>query len=401
MNLVEDAHSIQDDLVELRRQIHRQPEVGLELPRTQERVLAALDDLPVSCVAGTGLSSVVAVLRGGRSTGRSVLLRADMDALPVREQTGLEFAAPGDAMHACGHDLHTTMLLGAAQLLSAHRESLAGDVVFMFQPGEEGYDGARHMIDAGVLDAAGGRVDAAFALHVTSSMFGGGVVATKPGPLMAAADILRVTVRGRGGHASAPHRAQDPIPAAAEMVTALQTLVTRTFDVFDPVVITVGAFHAGTQHNIIPDLAEFEATVRSFSPESQTRVADAAVRLCRGIAAAHGLQADVEWQTLYPATLNHADESRFVSELATEMFGAPRSVTMPVPMTGAEDFSRVIEAVPGSMAFLGACPPGADPATAPFNHSPVAVFDERVLQDGAALYAQFAAARLEAFVGAS
>lgn len=400
MALLDDARAMQDDLVYLRRQIHREPEIGLALPRTQERVLSALDGLEVTTTSGTDLGSVVAVLRGGRSTGRSVLLRADMDALPVSEKTGLEFAAGDGIMHACGHDLHTTMLVGAARLLSAHRESLAGDVVFMFQPGEEGYDGAARMIAEGVLQATGGQLDAAFALHVTSSMFTSGVVATRPGPLMAAADVLHVTVRGVGGHASAPHRASDPIPVAAEMVIALQTLVTRKFDVFDPVVVTVGSFHAGTQHNIIPDRVEFHATVRSFSRGAQAHIAEQAVQLCRGLASAHGLATDIEWETLYPVTTNSEFESHFVSELAEQMFGPDRSMIMQSPLTGSEDFSRVLESVPGAMAFLGACPADADPATAPFNHSPHAVFDEAVLSEGAALYAQFATSRLEALAGA-
>jgi hippurate hydrolase len=297
-------------------------------------------------------------------------------------------------MHACGHDLHTSMLVGAARLLSAHRDQLAGDVVFMFQPGEEGYDGARHMIDAGVLDAAGPRPEAAFFMHVTSAGFPSGTVAVRPGPMMSAADVLHVSVVGSGGHASAPHRAQDPIAVAAEIVTALQTLVTRQFDMFDPIVITVGSFHGGSRHNIIPDRAIFEATVRSFSPEHQQAISERALRLCRGIAEAHGLRADVEWQTLYPVTINDADQTGFLAATAADLFGEPATLMLPNPHSGSEDFSRVLAAVPGALAFLGATPPGADPETAPFNHSPLASFDEAVLPSGAALYARLALDRL-------
>jgi hippurate hydrolase len=386
---------MQDELVQLRRQIHREPEIGLSLPRTQEKVLGCLDGLPgVTATPGAELDSVVAVLRGGRAKGRRVLLRADMDALPVHEQTGLDFAADSEVMHACGHDLHTTMLVGAARLLSAQRERLAGDVVFMFQPGEEGYNGAGRMIDEGVLDAAGGPLDAAYAMHVTSAIFPGRVVSTRPGPFMAAADVLHVQVRGTGGHASAPHHAQDPVPIAAEIVTGLQTLVTRQFDIFDPVVITVGSFHAGTQHNIISDRADFEATVRSFSAEAQRAVSERAVRLCRDIAAAHGLRAEVEWETLYPVTTNNEVEAAFFAETAADVLGAESSVPMRFPLAGAEDFSRVLNQVPGAMAFLGACPPELDPASAPFNHSAYAMFDEGVLSSGAALYAELALRRL-------
>src|SRR5581483_11770780 len=241
----DDALKIADEIAELRHAIHREPEIGLDLPKTQAKVLGALDGLPLEISTGQGLTSVTAVLRGGRP-GPVVLLRGDMDALPVTEETGLPWASaiPG-AMHACGHDLHTAMLAGAARLLSAQRESLPGSVVFMFQPGEEGFAGARHMINEGVLAAAGSAPVAAYALHVTSNRLPCGVFSTRPGPMLAAADQITVTVRGRGGHASMPHRSADPIPAACEMVIALQTLVTRKFDVFDPVVITVGSFHAG------------------------------------------------------------------------------------------------------------------------------------------------------------
>src|SRR5580700_4215134 len=230
----DDAEAIAGDLRQLRRAIHREPEIGNDLPRTQEKVLAALDGLPLEVTTGTGLSSVTAVLRGGQP-GPAVLLRGDMDALPITERTGLDYAsAVTGVMHACGHDLHTAMLAGAARLLSARQAELPGNVIFMFQPGEEGQAGAAHMITEGVLDAAGGRPVAAYALHAASAQFPPGMFATRPGSMMAAADILDVTVRGHGGHASQPHLAQDPIPAACEMVTALQT-VTRRFDVFDPV----------------------------------------------------------------------------------------------------------------------------------------------------------------------
>ena len=389
--MLNDAKALQDDLVELRRQLHRVPELGLDIPRTQEAVLAALDGLPLEVSTGDSLTSVTAVLRGAASNGdRAVLLRGDMDALPVTERSGVDFAATGDTMHACGHDLHTAMLVGAARLLSDHRDRLAGDVVFMFQPGEEGFDGARHMVQEGVLTAAGRTVDAAFALHVTSGLLPAGVFAARPGPIMSAADVLRVTVRGAGGHGSSPHRAKDPIPAACEMVTALQTFVTRRFDIFDPVVITIGAFHAGTVFNVIPDDATFEATVRSFSPEAHARVLAESVEVCKGIAAAHGLEVDAVAEELYPVTVNDLVQVAAVESMVQDVHGEGRYVTLPNPVAGSEDFSRVLDAVPGAMVFLGATPADRDPMTAPFNHSPEAAFDDAVLADGVALYAEFA-----------
>jgi hippurate hydrolase len=298
-------------------------------------------------------------------------------------------------MHACGHDLHTAMLAGAARLLCDHRAELAGDVIFMFQPGEEGYSGADKMIGEGVLDAAGERRPiAAYALHVSSTQLPCGVFTTKPGPMLAAADIIRVTVRGRGGHASQPHLAADPITAACEMVTALQTLVTRQFDVFDPVVITVGSFHAGTTDNVIPDEAEFLGTARSFSPAARVRLKDTVVRLVSDIAGAHGLTAEAEYIEEYPVTVNDETEAAFARTVAAETFGELRSLPKQFPMTGAEDFSYVLQHVPGAFISVGACPLDRDPATAPSNHSAEAVFDDAVLADGSAFYAELAMRRL-------
>jgi hippurate hydrolase len=323
-----------------------------------------------------------------------VLLRGDMDALPVAERTGLPHASRIDgAMHACGHDLHTAMLAGAARLLSARRAELAGNVIFMFQPAEETAGGAALMISEGVLDAAGDRPVAAFALHVTSAMLPLGLVASREGTVMAAADTLEVTVHGRGGHGSRPHMAADPVPAACEIVTALQTLVTRQFDVFDPVVITVGSFHAGTASNVIPHEARLAASIRSFSPEARARILDAAPRLVREVASAHGLSATAEFVDGYPVTVNDAAEVAFAEGVVADVLGGQRYVRMPDPVTGSEDFSFVLEQVPGAFLMLGACPPDADPATAPFNHSPEAVFDDAVLADGTALLAELALRR--------
>jgi amidohydrolase len=318
-----------------------------------------------------------------------------MDALPVTEETGLPYASavPG-VMHACGHDLHTAMLAGAAKLLSARRAELPGTVIFMFQPGEEGYAGARHMINEGVLDAAGERPVAAYALHVSANKQPCGVFSTRPGPMLAAADQITVTVHGRGGHASQPHHAADPIPVACEMVIALQTMVTRRFDVFDPVVITVGAFHAGTIDNVIPDQARFLATARSYSAASRAALATLVPRLIADIAGAHGLTADTEYAAEYPVTVNDAAEAAFAGQVIAEVFGPDRGETARHPITGAEDFSFVLNEVPGAFIFLGACPPDRDPETAPTNHSAIALFDDSVLAEGTALYAELALRRL-------
>jgi amidohydrolase len=396
MDLRDDARALQGDLADLRRALHREPEIGLHLPRTQEKVLAAMDGLPLEVSTGTSLSSVTAVLRGGGEPGGPVvLLRGDMDALPVTERTGEEFTSRVDgAMHACGHDLHTAGLVGAARLLADRRERLAGDVVFMFQPGEEGWDGAGHMVEEGVLKAAGRPVDAAYGLHVSSSTYPTGVFASRPGPLMAASAGLHVRVVGAGGHGSRPHAALDPVQAACEMVTALQTMVTRRFDVFDPVVVTVGMFHAGTRRNVIPDEAVFEATVRTFNAAAAERAAELAVRLCQDIATAHGLTADADFVPEYPVTINDGAEHDFLADTVREAFGEERFQSLADPITGSEDFSRVLDRVPGAFVFLGADATG-DSERAPSNHSPLAAFDDSVLSDGAALLAELAVRRLD------
>jgi len=250
------------------------------------------------------------------------------------------------------------------------------------------------MIEEGVLDVAGSRPVAAYALHVASALLPLGLVASRAGTLMAAADTLHVTVHGRGGHGSQPHHAADPVPAACEIVLALQTMVTRQFDVFDPVVITVGTFHAGTVDNVIPDEAEFRATVRSFSATARAAVQLAAQKLVRDIATAHGLTATAQYLDGYPVTVNNDAELTNAEHAIGDVLGAGRFVPLPNAIPGSEDFSYVLEQVPGAFLMLGATPPDADAASAPFNHSSEAVFDDEVLPDGAALYAGLALHRL-------
>jgi amidohydrolase len=395
VNVTEKAASLGGDLTELRHALHREPEVGLQLPGTQARVLGALSGLPLEITTGEALTSVTGVLRGGRP-GPAVLLRADMDALEIEEKTGVPFRSRTGAMHACGHDLHTAMLVGAAHLLAQARDELAGTVVFMFQPGEEGCDGAGHMIAEGVLDAAGARPVAAYALHVMSAGWPHGTFTTRPGPMLAASDGLAVRVSGSGGHGSAPHLARDPVLAACEMALALQTYLTRSIDPLESVVLTVGSFHAGTRRNVIPETASFDATVRTFSQEVRDKVARESVRVCQGVAAAHGLDVDAVYTQEYPVTVNDGPEASFAGQTVAALFGGDAFTPMARPVMGAEDFSRVIAEVPGAMVFLGAVAPGEDHTATPNNHSQYATFDDKVLSAGAALYAGLALRRLDA-----
>src|SRR5580765_1648912 len=305
--LLEAARAIQPDVIAIRRRIHRQPEVGLDLPKTQALILEELAGLGIEGRPGAALSSVVGVIEGGQP-GPTILLRGDMDALPLHEDTGLDFASEIDgAMHACGHDTHVAMLLGAARLLQERRADLPGNVILMFQPGEEGLGGAKTMIEEGLLDAAvaagGARPTGALAVHISTS-YPTGEIHLRPGPEMAATDVIRITVRGRGGHASEPYTALDPIVVAAEIVLALQTMVTRRIDVFDPAVVTIAQITAGTTNNIIPESVFLFGTIRSVSEATRAEVRAGVRRVAEGIAAAHGATAEVDLEPGYPVTIN-------------------------------------------------------------------------------------------------
>jgi hippurate hydrolase len=388
--LLAEADDLQGEAVSFRRTLHEHPELGLELPFTQERVLEAIDGLDLDVRVGDTTTSVVATLDGARP-GPTILLRGDMDALPMPEDTGLDFSSRVEGtMHACGHDLHTTMLVGAARLLAARRAELAGSVRFMFQPGEEGHHGARYMLEEGLLDAAPDRpVTGAFALHVFS-VLPAGVVALRGGSQMASADQFLITVNGHGGHASAPFQALDPVPIACEIVTALQTFVTRGLDVFDPGVITVGRIMAGTTFNVIPETAELYGTMRAVSERTRMKLRDGMRRVAEGIAAAHGTTANVELDPGYPVTVNDREFAGFVHDVAVDLIGREAVLKMPHPVMGSEDFSYVLQRVPGAMAFLGAAPPGVEAGRAEPNHSNRVMFDEQVMARGTALYAAVA-----------
>ncbi|NLG21605.1 MAG: amidohydrolase [Actinomycetales bacterium] len=398
MTMHEDAQRLQGDLVRLRRELHQTPEVGLDLPRTQAIVLRELEGLPLEVTTGTTTTSVVAVLRGGRP-GPTVLLRGDMDGLPVDEATGLEYAATTGTMHACGHDLHIAGLVGAARLLCARQEELPGNVVFMFQPGEEGYGGAKYMLDEGLLMASGEKPVAAYAIHVFPGV--PGQFELRSGSTMAGSNRLEITVVGRGGHGSQPHTAVDPVTALLGIGSQLHAMITRRFSVFDPVVLTITQLAAGEAVNVIPERASLGATVRTLSHESLERVQEESRSLAEGIAAAHGCTAEVEFVVQYPVTVNDEAEAQWAGEQLRAAFGAERVVDAADPLMGSEDFSFVLEQVPGAMIFLHTSPPGVDPETAAMNHSSTVLFDDAVLGDQAAALALLAQQRLEREVGAA
>ncbi len=393
--LRDEARDLLDGMVSLRRTLHQWPEIGNDLPVTRGEVLGALEGLPLGITLHETTSGIAALLEGGKP-GPTVLLRGDMDALPMPEDTGLDFSSKVDnRMHACGHDTHTAMLVGAARLLSARQADIPGRVLFMFQPGEEGYAGARFMLDEGLLDlparADGSEspVTGAYALHITS-VLPTGWISSKAGALMASSDTMRILVTGRGGHASQPHRALDPIPVACEIVQALQTMITRSVDVFDPSVVTVGKISAGTTTNVIPESALIEGTIRAVSERTRRLVHDGIRRVAEGVAAAHGAGVHVEVVDGYGVTSNTPGSAEFSMGVAGDIIGSDKVIKMPNPVMGAEDFSYVLNRIPGTMMFLGGTHHDRDPFSAPANHSNRVTFDEESMVNGTAILAGLA-----------
>lgn len=389
--LVEEAQSYLPGAVALRRRLHAHPELGLELPQTQQAVLEALDGLPLDIELGRQTTSVLATLTGGRP-GPTILLRGDMDALPLNEDTGIECASRLDGkMHACGHDAHVAMLAGAVRLLSARRAELPGRILFMFQPGEEGHFGARVMLEEGLLERAHPPA-AAFAIHAAPG-FPAGTIASRASALLASNDDFQIQVRGRGGHASMPHDALDPIPVACEIVQALQTYVTRRVNAFEPAVVTVAYIRAGTTFNVIPETATMRGTIRTVSERTRKQVVGDLRGLVEGIARAHGAEAELELWAGYPVTSNDRDFAGFALGVARDLLGEKKALEMPNAFMGAEDFSYVLERLPGAMVFLGVRPDGvARPAP---NHSNRMLLNEDAMATGIAMHVAIATTWLE------
>ncbi len=393
--LKDQVGGLMDSTIALRRNLHKWPEIGNSLPKTREQVLSALEGLPLDITLHETTSGIAAMLTGGKP-GPTVMLRGDMDALPMPENTDLDFASKTEnCMHACGHDTHTSMLVSTAKLLSDRRSEIPGRVLFMFQPGEEGYHGAKFMLDEGLLnvsklkDGSDSPIKAAYALHITSSM-PAGTVGTRSGPVMASSDTLSITITGKGGHASEPFRTLDPIPVACEIVQALQMMITRRIETFDPAVVTITKLIAGTTTNVIPETAKIEGTIRAVSEKTRNKVHDSIRRVAEGIAATYEMQASVEIKLGYPVTVNDAPSVDFALDVAESLLGEGKAVHMPSPIMGAEDFSYVLNQIPGAMVFLGGTPEGLNPATAPPNHSNRVMFDEASMAHGVALYSSLA-----------
>ena len=372
----------------LRRRVHEHPELGLFLPETVKAVRESLEGLDVTIEEGPSSSGLMVTLKGP-SQGRTIVLRGDMDALPMPEDTDVPFKSRvPNAMHACGHDSHTAMLAMAARLLHERRDRLSGTVKFMFQPGEEGYFGAVKMIEDGLLDRHP-KPDGAFALHITPNI-PSGVFASRPGPFMASTDTIEITVWGKGGHASAPHHALDPLPIACEIVLALQSMVTRRINAFEPVVLTIAKIEGGTTSNVIPETVKMLGTLRSVSENARKAAKEAIPRIATNIAKAHGAWAEVTLTEGYAVTVNDGRMVDIARDAAREMLGDAGFMPMPSAVMGAEDWSYVLQKIPGCMTFLGVAPPGCDFHTAAPCHSNRMMLDEDAMANGIALYAAVA-----------
>ena len=367
-----------EKIVALRRDIHREPELGFDTEKTAEKVLAALDGLPLEIETGIAQNGIVATLRGHE--GPTVALRADMDALPIEEDTGLPFASEIEGrMHACGHDAHTSMLVGAAHALSGMRDRLKGTVRFVFQPAEEGGGGGKVMVEEGVADD----VSSIFALHLWPGLpFG--KVATKSGPIMAAADAFEMEIKGSGGHGAMPHLAADAVVIAAHVVTALQTVVSREVDPVEPAVLTVGEIGAGTAFNIIPEKARLGGTVRTLNPDLRERVPGRIEEIARGVARGMRGDADLDYHFSYPVTVNDEGAAGRALGVAEKLFGEESVLELSNPSMGAEDFAYFLQKVPGAFIWLGV---GEGVSGL---HTPQFAFDEEVLPRGSALLAALA-----------
>jgi hippurate hydrolase len=368
-----------EKIVALRRDIHREPELGFDTEKTAEKVLAALEGLPLDLETGVAKNGIVATLEGD-GDGPTVALRADMDALPILEDTGLPFGSETEGrMHACGHDGHTSMLVGAAHALSGMRDRLDGTVKFVFQPAEEGGGGGKVMVDEGVADD----VSSIFALHLWPGLpFG--KVATKAGPIMAAADAFEMAIKASGGHGAMPHLASDAIAIAAQVVTALQTIVSREVDPIEPAVLTVGEIGAGTAFNIIPDKARIGGTVRTLDADLRERIPARMEELARGIAKGMRGDVDLDYTFSYPVTVNDEAAASRALNVAEDLFGGESVLELPNPSMGGEDFAFFLEKVPGAFIWLGV---GEDVSGL---HTPRFAFDEEILPRGSALLAALA-----------
>jgi amidohydrolase len=383
VSIIEASEKLGSQVVKLRRDFHMHPELGFEEHRTSGIVADTLRRLGFDVHTGIAGTGVVGVMRGTRA-GRTIMLRADMDALPILEENDHTFRSTHDGkMHACGHDGHVAILLGAAQLIADGKDGLAGTVCLLFQPAEEGHGGARVMVEEGVIERFG--IERAYGLHL-SSKYPTGTLGFREGPFYASSDSIEIEVLGKGGHGSAPHDAVDPIYTAANFITSVQQIVSRHVDPLEPAVVTIGSIHGGTIHNVIPRNVRMLGTVRAFSNDVREAMPERIERVLRSCCDAMGATYNFEYLWRYPVTENDPDQTRYARELAEQTFGSERVITADKLM-GAEDFSFYAQRVPACFYTLGS---QGGPSTAVPHHSSTFDIDERALPTGVAMMAALA-----------
>lgn len=387
MPILNRAAELQEEVAGWRRHIHQNPELNFDVFETAAFVTEKLKAFGCDeVVTGIGKTGVVGIIRGSKGNGSTVGLRADMDALPITEITGKPYASqtPGK-MHACGHDGHTAMLLGAAKYLAETR-NFAGSVAVIFQPAEEGGGGGNEMVKDGMMDRFG--IQKVFGMHNMPGL-PVGQFAIRPGPIMAATAEFTITVKGRGGHAAMPHGTIDPIVIASQLVGALQTIASRNTDPVESVVVSVTKFHAGDAYNVIPETAEIAGTVRSLKKEVARKAEERIRQLCAGLAAAHDTTIEVDYDANYPVTFNHPEETVFSGDIAAEVAGDAQVQRTIQPVMGGEDFSYMLEARPGAFIFIG----NGDTAGL---HHPAYDFNDEVIPHGVSYWVKLAEKALAA-----
>lgn len=385
MDVMKEVKSIEKDIIKWRRQLHEIPEYDFKLYKTSEFVKNKLQEMNIEykTLAETG---IVAILKGG-GPGKTIALRADMDALPIKEETELPFASDNGFMHACGHDAHTAMLLGVAKIFSKNKNVLNGNVKLIFQPAEETTGGAKVMIDEGCMDNP--KVDAILGLHI-GRLFedvGNGQIGYRYGGMMAAADSFSVKVIGKGGHGAMPHLCIDPVVIASEIIISLQKILSREISPTHPAVITIGMIHGGRYVNIIPQEVEFSGTVRTINSEDRVYIEKRIKKICANVSEANKAKIEVDYRNYYPAVLNNEKITEKLIESAEKVIGKENVVEVKEPILGAEDMSYYLQKAPGTFFGLGSYKSNKDGQIYPHHH-PKFDIDESTLWIGSAAFVQ-------------
>lgn len=377
MTLVEKVEAYRDEFIGLRRRIHENPELAFQEVETTKLIRDYLEQLGIETYPNGDATGVIGILKGGKP-GMVLALRADIDALKLAEKTGLPFASKTEGIcHACGHDMHTAVLLGTAKMLSEYREDICGTIKFIFQPAEEGLGGAKSMIANGALENP--KPEYILACHTWPEMPAGSIGVRK-GAMLGASDTFKITVYGKGGHAAHPHKGIDPVVVSAQIITALQTISSRRVAPVDPIVVTVGHLTAGTVSNIIPNDAVMEGTVRTQSPETREKAAEYLTQISQGVAAAMGAEAKVEYNFGVGPTMNDPYLIDQISEAVTEIMGADKLLQVPVASMGAEDFAFYLEKIPGALFRIGTH--DETPESKWALHNPSTLFNEEAIPAG-------------------